>query len=225
MVRHERASLTDGVLHRSDGGLITTGPPEWVRPLVVTVLAEAEQPVRVEEVRTTVHEHPVMAELWERVAADGMIRSAYARGREQTWISSWVIASALGSSAVVINGVAAFQEHIPEAVWAVFSALFVITTVASPFVLLSLYDRRQRRISGYGSDPRTRAGLCLAELAAVEEWSSSGGYPDALTGEGRWELEVIPDDLGVNGGHDAVRGQVDEVKSVADDLGFRGGGM
>ncbi|TDO41684.1 hypothetical protein C8E87_5421 [Paractinoplanes brasiliensis] len=36
---------------------------------------------------------------------------------------------------------------------------------------------------------------------------------------------MIPDDLGVTGGPDKVRGQVDEVKSIADDLGLRGGGM
>ncbi|GID27028.1 hypothetical protein [Paractinoplanes brasiliensis] len=140
LVRHERLSITDGVLHRSGGDSNATEFPEWARPLTAAVLTEAERPIAVQDVRETVHKHPVTTELWERVAADGMIRSPYARGRQQTWISSWLIASALGSLAVVINGLAALQEDIPDAVWMALSVLFVVTTVASPFVVLYLYN-------------------------------------------------------------------------------------
>jgi hypothetical protein len=229
-VRHERATLTDGKPHRVPERPQTSDLRPVDRAVTDAVLtAAAEAPTPIAELRRVVHEQPRNAALWDETAGAGLVRHPYARGRLQTWVSGWVFGVGVAVPGILIFGVADDIDRIPGAVWNVIAVLLPITVIAMPFTLLYVYDRLRKRISGYGPDPRTQAGLRLAELAADEKWATTGFYPQALAGAatdpGRWQLKMVPDDLDVKGGPEAAKDIVDDVTSIADDLGLRGGGL
>jgi len=227
LVRHERATLSDGGLRRILGQPPASALPASARPLTDAVLAEAaEAPVPIAELRGVVREQPLTATLWNETAKAGLVRHPHSRGRSQNAALVWALGLGLPLPIPAFIGLSAIDPA-PDAEfhvrlgWFVLLGLVEFTTVPIVVTPLVVYVLLQNRISGYGPDPRTQAGLRLADLAAAEQWGATGAYPEALAGAatdpGRWQLDLAPD-------KPDVKAKPEALKDSADDVRLGGGG-
>jgi len=234
LVRHERAMLSDGGLHRIPGQPPASALSASARPLTDAVLAAAaEAPVPIAKVRGVVHEQPLTATLWNETAKAGMVRHPHARGRSQNAALVWALGLGLPLPVPAYIGLSSIDPG-PDADtrlrlgWFVLLGLVELASVPIVATPLIVYFLLLNRISGYGPDPRTQAGLRLADLAAAEQWAATGAYPEALAGAvtdpGRWQLDLAPDKLDAEAKPEALKDSADEPEPVADDVRLSGDG-
>jgi hypothetical protein len=150
--------------------------------LVEDVLAEfrPDEPASLAAIRSRAGRSAVLRRLWDEAAAAGVLRSRWFRSRGRMWLAMATYLTAVATP-LSFAFVAARQDPPPTPPVGV-AFLLVVGAIGGPFAILAFAEWRRGRLPGYGTDPRTPAGLRAVETARGEPWAAGEPWVTALDG-------------------------------------------